>query len=162
MGKSKSTLTSKEKVTGLIYVLSLFLLTTGICAYILFMYNSDYHFANGKKDALTKLERVGVFQMTQSDYFEKITSIDNGVNKINPEVNASYEKREVNYTIGEVRKISDDNKYDARFRIFEQVASFYEMKLFDRERLAASQKNIEKFKIELDNCRAGVETLKNN
>ena len=61
-----------------------------------------------------------------------------------------------------MKKISDDNKYDARFRIFEQVASFYEMKLFDRERLAASQKNIEKFKIELDNCRAGVETLKNN
>ena len=162
MAKSKTALTSKEKVTGLIYVLSLFLFTTGICMYILFIYKSDYHFANGKKDALTKLERVSVFQAAQSDYFEKITSIDNGVNKINPDVNASYEKRELNYTIGEIKKISDDNKYDARFRIFGQVASFYEMKLFDRERLSASQKNIEKFKIELDNCRAGVETLKNN
>lgn len=162
MGKSKTTLTSKEKVTGLIYVLSLFLLTTGICAYILFVYNSDYHFTNGKRDALTKLGRVSVFQAVQSDCLEKITAIDNGVCKINPEVNASYEKREVHYIIGEVKKISDDNKYDARFRIFEQVASFYEMKLFDRERLAASQKNIEKFRIELDNCRAGVETIKNN
>ena len=43
-----------------------------------------------------------------------------------------------------------------------KAANFYEMKLFDRERLSASQKNIEKFKLELENCRAGVETLKNN
>lgn len=162
MGKSKTTLTSKEKVAGLIYVLSIFLITVGISAYILFLYNSDYHFLNGKKDALSKLERVHVFQSVQSDYFEKITTIDNNVCKINPDVNASYEKRELNYVIGEIKKISDDNKYDARFRIFGQVASFYEMKLFDRERLSASQKNIEKFRHELDNCRAGVETLKNN
>ena len=111
---------------------------------------------------MAKLERVREFQTAQTDYFDKITAIDNGVNRINPEVNASYEKRELNYTIGEVKKISSDNKYDTRFRIFEQIATFYEMKLFDRERLSASKRNIEKFKMELDNCRSGVETLKNN
>lgn len=162
MEKSSTVFTSKEKVTGLLYVISIFLVATGICAYILFVYKSDYHFANGKNEALAKLERVSVFQKAQSDYFDKITAIDNSVRKINPDVNASYEKRELNYTIGEVKKISVDNKYDARFKIFEQVATFFEMKLFDRERLAASQRNIEKFKMELDNCRSGVETLKNN
>ncbi|MBS7363429.1 MAG: hypothetical protein KIH03_06425 [Paludibacteraceae bacterium] len=163
MTKSNSTSTSNEKVTGLIYVLSLFLITAGICGYILFIHNSDYyHFANGKKDALSKLERVKEFQNAQSDYFEKITTIDENVNNINPNVNASYLKQNLYYTIGVVKKISSDNKYDARFRIFEQTANFYEMKLFDRECLSASQKNIEKFKLELDNCRAGVETLKNN
>ncbi len=162
MKNKNLSLTSKEKVVGLLYVVSLFLLTTGICTYILFVYDSDYQFANGKKEALAKLERVSVFQSAQSDYFDKITAIDNGVNRINPEVNASYEKRELNYVIGEVKKISSDNKYDSRFRIFEQIATFYEMKLFDRERLSASKRNIEKFKMELDNCRSGVETLKNN
>lgn len=162
MKNKNLSLTSKEKVVGLLYVVSLFLMTTGICSYILFIYNSDYQFANGKKEALAKLERVSEFQTAQSDCIDKITAIDNGVNRINPEVNASYEKRELNYTIGEVKKISSDNKYDTRFRIFEQIATFYEMKLFDRERLSASKRNIEKFKTELENCRSGVATLKNN
>lgn len=162
MAKNCTVLTSKEKVTGLLYVLSIFIITTGICSYILFLHNSDYEFANGKKEALEQLERVNSFRSAQSDYLNKIEEIDDKVNRINPEVNASYEKRELFYTIGEVKKVSADNKYDARYRIFEQVASFYEMKLFDRERLAASQRNIEKFKTELDNCRGGIETLKNN
>ncbi|MEE1083743.1 MAG: type VI secretion system transmembrane protein TssO [Paludibacteraceae bacterium] len=163
MAKSNSTSTSKEKVTGLIYVLSLFLITTGICGYILFVYNSDYRFANGKKDALSKLERVRNFQNAQSEYIEKIMAIDNSVNSIDPSVNASYLKQNLNYEIGEIKKISGDNnnKYDARFKIFDHVASFYEMKLFDKERLSVSLKNIEKFKADLDKCRGGVETLKN-
>lgn len=162
MAKNSTVLTSKEKVTGLLYVVTLFVITTVICSYILFLHNSDYEFSNGKKDALEKLERVNSFQSVQSSHFDKITEIDNSVNRINPEVNASYEKRELFYTIGEVKKVSTDNKYDARYRIFEQVASFYELKLFDRECLSASQRNIEKFKTELDNCRGGIETLKNN
>lgn len=154
--------TKKEKVTGLLHVVFLYLSTTLICAYILFAHNSDYQFANGKKSALEQLERVNAFQTVQSENMEKIVEIAEFVNRIKPDVNASYEKRELCYLIGEIRKISTDNKYDARYRIFEQVAAFYEMKLFDRERLSASQKNIEKFKVELDNCRGGVETLKNN
>ncbi|MCQ2189347.1 MAG: type VI secretion system transmembrane protein TssO [Paludibacteraceae bacterium] len=162
MGRSKTVLTSKEKEIGMMYVVLLYVLTTSACAYILFFYNADNQFANGKKEALAQMERVCQFQAAQSSHFDKITAIDNSVNKINPEVNASYEKREINYTIGELKKIYSDNKYDARYRIFEQAASFYELKLFDRERLTASQKNIEKFRRELDNCRGGVETLKNN
>lgn len=162
MAKKISSLTSKEKVTGLLYVVSLFIIIIGICSYILFVYRSEYHFVDGKNDALEKLERVNSFQNAQSDYYDKITEIDEMVSNINPDVNASYEKRELYYTIGEIKKVTSDNKYDLRYRIFEQVASFYEMKLFDRERLSASQRNIEKFKIELENCRSGIETLKNN
>ena len=115
MKKSNSTSTSNEKVTGLIYVLFLFLITAGICGYILFIHNSDYyHFANGKKDALSKLERVKEFQNAQSDYFEKITDIDDNVNNINPNVNASYLKQNLFYTIGVVKKISSDNKYSIK------------------------------------------------
>lgn len=163
MAKSNSTSTSKEKVTGLIYVLSLFLVTTGICGYFLFLYNADNRFSNGKSEALLKLERVRVFQKTQSDYLERISAIDNNVNSINPNVNALYLKQNVNYEIGEIKKISSDNnnKYDARFKIFDHIAAFYELKLFDRERLSVSQKNIEKFKIDLDKCQGGVEGLKN-
>lgn len=162
MAKSKATSTSKEKVTGLIYVFFLFLITTGICAYVLFVYNSDYHFANGKMEALSKLERVTSFRKAQEEYFSKVESINDHVSRINPEVNATYEKQELKYLLGEVKKISEVNKYDSRYAIFDYVAEFFEMKLFDRERLGATRYNIDKFKVALDKCRAGVESLKNN
>ncbi len=162
MAKSKTSTTSKEKVTGLLYVILLFVVTSSLCAYILFFYNSDYQFISGKKTALVDLERVNTFESAQSEYLEKIKEIDNNANRINTSLNATYEKRELTYKIGELRKISNDNKYDSRFKIFDQAAYFYELKIFDKERLSASLKNIDKFTEELDKCRAGVETLKNN
>lgn len=162
MAKSKATSTSMEKTIGLVYVLLIFLITTGICAYILFVRNSDYRFANGKKDAMYKVERVKAFQEAQAEYFDKIVAMEDYANQINPNVNASYQKNELKYIIGSVKKITADNKYDTRFRIFEQVADFYELKLFDREFLGVTVKNIDNLKVELDKCRGSVENLNNN
>jgi len=161
MGKSKTTLTSKERITGLLYVLLLFSVTSFVCAYILFINDSDYHFAKSKKDAIVQLERVKSFRDAQSDIDDQLSKIDALVNKINPALNASYEKRELSYLLGEVRKVYTDNKYDDRYRIYNIVADFYEMRVFERERLFASEKNIETFQKLLDNCRAGMDKLQN-
>lgn len=161
MGKSKTTLTSKEKITGLLYVLLLFSVTSFICAYILFINDSDYHFAKSKKDAIVQLERVKSFRETQSDIEDQLSKIDVLVNKINPALKASYEKPQLNYMLGEVRKVYTDNKYDDRYRIYNIVADYYEMIVFERERLFASEKNIETFQKLLDNCRAGMDKLQN-
>lgn len=161
MGKSKTTLTSKERITGLLYVLLLFSVTSFVCAYILFINDSDYHFAKSKKDAIVQLERVKSFRDAQSDIDDQLSKIDALVNKINPALNASYEKRELSYLLGEVKKVYTDNKYDDRYRIYNIVADFYEMRVFERERLFASEKNIETFQKLLDNCRAGMDKLQN-
>jgi len=161
MGKSKTTLTSKEKITGLLYVILLFSVTSFICAYILFINDSDYHFAKSKKEAVVQLERVKSFRDAQKENEDQLTKIETLVNKINPALNASYEKRELNYMLGEVRKIYTDNKYDDRYRIYNLVADFYELRVFERERLFASVKNIEKFQKLLDDCRAGMDKLQN-
>ncbi len=161
MGKSKTTLTSKEKITGLLYVLLLFSVTAFICAYILFINDSDYHFAKSKKDAVVQLERVKSFRDAQSDMEDQLSKIDALVNKINPALNASYEKRELNYMLGEVKKVYTDNKYDDRYRIYNTIADFYELRVFERERLFASEKNIERFQKLLDDCRAGMDKLQN-
>ena len=161
MGKSKTTLTSKEKITGLLYVLLLFSVTAFICAYILLINDSDYHFAKSKKDAVVQLERVKSFRDAQSDMEDQLSKIDALVNKINPALNASYEKRELNYMLGEVRKVYTDNKYDDRYRIYNTIADFYELRVFERERLFASEKNIERFQKLLDDCRAGMDKLQN-
>lgn len=161
MGKSKTTLTSKEKITGLLYVLLLFSVTSFVCAYILFINDSDYHFAKSKKDAIVQLERVKSFRDAQGDINDQLTKIDDLVNKINPALKASYEKRELSYLLGEIRKVYTDNKYDDRYRIYNIVADFYEMRVFERERLFASEKNIEIFQKLLDNCRAGMDKIQN-
>lgn len=162
MAKSKTASTSMEKLTGLIYVLFLFLITVGVSGYILFVYKSDYQFANGKKDAMEKIERIHKFQNAQSEYFEKIEKMDEYANAINPDIYASFNKNDLNYIIGELKKFSEDNKYDIRFQSFNQVATLYETKLCDKERLGVTIRNIEKIKVELDKCRTGIETLSNN
>lgn len=161
MGKSKATTTSNEKIIGLIYVLMLFLMTTGVCAYILFEQDMNTQFVNCKKDAMDKMERVSLFRDAQSEYFEKLTLIDDRLNSINPNVQANQLKGDVYYNVGVLKKVQSDNKYDLRFKIFGQLARFYEIKLTDKERLFASIKNIDLFKTELDDCRSGVEAYKN-
>lgn len=161
MGKSKATSTFNEKIVGLIYVLILFLVTTGICAHILFEQDMNNQFDNSKRDAMDKMERVSSFRNIQSEYFDRLTIIDDRLNSINPNVQANQLKGDLYYNVGVLKKVQNDNKYDLRFKIFGQLARFYEVKLTDKECLFASIKNIDLFKTELEECRSGVESYKN-
>ena len=49
-----------------------------------------------------------------------------------------------------------------RYKIFEQMAIFYELQLLDKDRLWNIQQNIEKFKSDLERCRANTENRRNN
>lgn len=161
MGKSKATSTFNEKIVGLIYVLILFLVTTGICTHILFEQDMNNQFDHSKRDAMDKMERVSSFRDVQSEYFDRLTIIDDRLNSINPNVQANQLKGDLYYNVGVLKKVQNDNKYDLRFKIFGQLARFYEVKLTDKECLFASIKNIDLFKTELEECRSGVESYKN-
>ncbi len=161
MGKSKATTTSKEKIIGLIYVLMLFLITTGVCTYILFEQDMNTQFVNSKRDAMDKMGRVSLFRAVQSEYFDRLTIIDDRLNSINPNIKATQLKGDLYYNVGVLKDVQSKYRHDLRFKIFGQLARFYEMKLTDKECLFASIKNIDLFKSELDDCRSGVEAYKN-
>ncbi len=161
MGKSKAQSTGKEKLAGFFYVFLVFLVASVVCSFILFFSGSDYRFAQSKQTALVQMERVSSFRKAQNSYIEKIEKINENVNQMNPGLNASQEKRDLNYEIGELQKIYTINKHDDRYRIFALLARYFELKLFDREQLYSSQKNIERFEAALERCRNGLETLSN-
>ncbi len=152
----------REKTIGFFYVLILFSLTTAICSFILFFSNSSFQLSGSKRSALEQMERVRRFEYSQNEIINKVKQADEKISRLDPGLNASYEKREVNYLLGEVRDVYLRYKWDERYRIFDHVATFYEFRISDKERLWNIKKNIEKFKIDLDRCRNNTENKKNN
>ncbi len=160
--ETSKTTNSREKNIGFFYVLILFCITTALCGYILFFSNNNYKALEGKKAILEQIQRVNDFEKVQRLQMEKIQQINKKIAQINPELKAAYEKRELNFLIGEVRNVYTQQKWDVRYKIFDQVATFYEFRMADRDRLWNIQQNIEKFKSDLERCRANTESRKNN
>lgn len=155
-------ISQRERTIVFFYVLILFVVFSSIGCFILFFMNSECHFAEGKLQALEQMSKVESFRTLQQKEMERILFVDNRIAKVDPSLNASYEKREINYALGEIRKLYVQNKHDGRYRMFEYMASFYELRMFDKERLWVSKKNIEMFNADLERCRSGVEKKKLN
>ncbi|MCQ2193714.1 MAG: type VI secretion system transmembrane protein TssO [Paludibacteraceae bacterium] len=153
---------NRERTIVFFYVLIIFLVASVLCCFILFFVRTDYQFADGKQAALEQMSKVESFRKVQMKELARIQFVDGRIAKVDPSLNASYEKREINYSLGEIRKLYVKNKHDDRYRMFEYVALFYEMRMFDKERLWSSKKNIELFNADLERCRSGVEKKKLN
>lgn len=162
MGQTKKNLfTTKEKALGIVYMLSLFLLVFGACSYLLFFSNPDFGSSSGKALALEQMKRINSFKEFQEERMEKIKALDDKVNSIDPGLNASYEKNEIRFVLGQFNDDYIQNKYDDRYRIFSLISKFYEYKLFDKERIWTSKKNIEQFVKDNEICQGCVEALNN-
>lgn len=158
--ETSKTTNSREKTIGFFYVLILFCTATGLSSYILF-FSSNYKPLEGKKTILEQIRRVNEFKEKQQLQMEKIQQINQKIAQINPELKAAYEKRELNFLIGEVRNVYTQQKWDVRYKIFDQVATFYELRMADKDRLWNIRQNIEKFKSDLERCRANTESRRN-
>ena len=152
----------KEKTIGFFYVLILFIVTTTLCSFILFFSNSDYRLLGDKESALKQMERIKRFEQAQLETMPKVEEVEEKVSKIDPELNASYKKREINYILGEIRNVYTQNKWDERYKIFDHIATFYEFYVSDKERLWSIRKNIDKFNADLERCWNNTENKKNN
>ena len=64
--------------------------------------------------------------------------------------------------MGEIRNVYTQQKWDVRYKIFDHIATFYEFQMSDKDRLWNIQQNIEKFKLDLERCRANTEIRRNN
>ena len=144
---------SQEKIIGLVYVVTIFFLTTALCGYILFFSTNSYQTLKGKKAILEQIHRVRVFEKEQAEQMDKIELINTKI---------THEKQEITLLLGEVRNVYLQHKWDNRYKIFEQMAVFYELQLLDKDRLWNIQQNIEKFKSDLERCRTNTENRRNN
>lgn len=160
--KTNKTMNQREKTIGFFYVLILFCTMTVLSSLILFFPNYNYHLSSNKKQALEQMDRIKNFEVKQMDMINKVLSAEEKINRIDPGLNASYEKREISYILGEIRNVYIQNKWDERYKIFDHTATFYEFRLSDREQLWSTKKNIEKFKADLERCRSNTENKKNN
>ena len=153
---------SQEKIIGLVYVVTIFFLTTALCGYILFFSTNSYQTLKGKKAILEQIHRVRVFEKEQAEQMDKNELINTKITQFDPSLKAIYEKQEITLLLGEVRNVYLQHKWDNRYKIFEQMAVFYELQLLDKDRLWNIQQNIEKFKSDLERCRTNTENRRNN
>ena len=153
---------SQEKIIGLVYVVTIFFLTTALCGYILFFSTNSYQTLKGKKAILEQIHRVRVFEKEQAEQMDKLELINTKITQFDPSLKAIYEKQEITLLLGEVRNVYLQHKWDNRYKIFEQMAAFYELQLLDKDRLWNIQQNIEKFKSDLERCRTNTENRRNN
>lgn len=157
--KKTNRFTAKEKTLGLFYMIMLFLAVSGTCSYFVFFSNPNLGSSNGKALALEGLKRISAFQKFQSERMEKLELLDGKVNSIDPGLKASYEKSEVKYMLGEFNKDYEENRFDDRYRIFALVSRFYDYKMFTKDRIWASKKNIQHFSEKYDFCEGCIESL---
>lgn len=108
------------------------------------------------------MERIKSFEIKQMEMINKVLNVEEKINRMDPGLNASYEKREISYLLGEIRDVYIQHNWDERYKIFDHVATFYEFRLSDREQLWSIKKNIEKFKADLERCRSNTENKKDN
>ncbi|MDH6309479.1 hypothetical protein M2451_003839 [Dysgonomonas sp. PFB1-18] len=158
--RKKQTKNQRERVIGFVYVSLLFAVTTALCCFCLFYYSSDDKTMAQKEFAIAKMDRIRGFQDMQSNEMVIIDSIYNKIRAFNPGINASYEENDIKFYLNDIKSIYDKNSYDGRYKIFNQVSSFYSMWFDDKKELWSKQQNIVTFKKNLEDCEIGLQKKK--
>lgn len=156
MGEIKETKNRKEKNIGLVYVTVLFLITSIACCWCLHYYADDKT-ETRKEFVIGKMDRIQEFQTIQSKQIVIIDSIYNKIRLFDPGINASYEENDIKFYLNDIKRLYDDHIYDGRYKVFDQLSSFYQMWFADRKELWSKQQNVIQFNKNLEDCRIGLE-----
>lgn len=89
--KSSKTVSERERFIGFVYVLTLFIVITGACGFILFKYAGTRHIFSNKIMVIKKMERQKEFQNIQSVQIVSADTLFSRIEQFEPGVNASYE-----------------------------------------------------------------------
>ena len=73
--KSSKAVSERERFIGFVYVLTLFIVITGACGFILFKYAGTRHIFSNKIMVIKKMERQKEFQNIQSSIMKKKESL---------------------------------------------------------------------------------------
>ncbi|MDU1906549.1 MAG: type VI secretion system transmembrane protein TssO [Dysgonomonas sp.] len=154
--RTKNTKNQKERTIGFIYVSLLFMAATFICCWCLFYY-SDNKTSSRKEFVIAKMDRIKEFQDIQSEKMVIVDSIYNKIREFNPGINASYEENDIKFYLTDIKKLYDNNNYDGRYKIFNQVSNFYNMWFADKKELWSKKENIVRFRKNLEDCEIGLQ-----
>lgn len=146
----------REKTIGFLYVSFLFLSATIGCCWLL-NYYSDNKNETRKEFVIAKMDRIRAFQEIQSQEMVIIDSIYHKIKDFNPGVNASYEENDIKFYLNDIKRLYEENRYDSRYKIFQQMPTFYNMWFADKKELWSKRHNIENFRKNLEDCQIGLQ-----
>ena len=155
--KSSKTVSERERFIGFVYVLTLFIVITGACGFILFKYAGTRHIFSNKIMVIKKMERQKEFQNIQSVQIVSADTLFSRIEQFEPGVNASYEENDIKFLINDLAKQWERNSFDKRNKMFWHLASVYEMWFADKKELWSKKDNIIKFKKNLEECEVGLQ-----
>jgi len=150
----------KEKVMGFAYVFLMFVAITATCCMLLFYYNSDFLKFTQKNFAVTKMNRLKEYRNSQSQAITTVDSLFYKINRFEPLVNAVYEENDINFMINQLKNNYEQHAWDARYKSFNHLASFYSMWFNDKKELWTKRDNIERQKKNLEECEIGLKNKK--
>ena len=140
--KSSKTVSERERFIGFVYVLTLFIVITGACGFILFKYAGTRHIFSNKIMVIKKMERQKEFQNIQSVQIVSADTLFSRIEQFEPGVNASYEENDIKFLINDLAKQWEKNSFDKRNKMFWHLASVYEMWFADKKELWSKQDNM--------------------
>ena len=102
--KSSKPVSERERFIGFVYVLTLFIVITGACGFILFKYTGTRHIFSNKITVIKKMERQKEFQSIQSAQIVNADTLFSRIEHFEPGINASYEENDIKFLINDLAK----------------------------------------------------------
>ena len=156
----KTYVNRKERIGGLIYVLLLFVLGTGLCGWLL-LSQSDIKSVFTHKDIVSsKMKRQQVFKREQTNSVATCDLTIKSIEAYDPSIKAVYEKNDIQFMINELHKKYELNRSDKRYMVYRHLGDFYQMWFNDRQYLWSLKSNVEYLKQNLADCELGLKVKK--
>lgn len=156
----KMAVSYRERVMSFFYVCILFLFTGGCCCFLIYIASADFSASKQKGAIMTKMEKIYTFRQIQKDYISTVDSLYNKIGSLQPGIHAQYEEDDIKYLLNDLKNVYQNNGWDNRYKIFLQIADFYQMWMTDKKELWGRQQNIINFKKNLEECEIGLESKK--
>ena len=155
---TKQTKNRREQIYGFVHVSLFFVVTTVVCCFCLSYYSNKSDAR--KENAIKKMERIRSFQSVQSEQAAAVDSISSKIRNFNLTIQARYEEDDIKHHLNNIKDLYEKNDHDKRYKIFYQVADFYNMWFADKKELWSREQNIVEFKKNLEDCSIGLQKKK--
>lgn len=147
----------RERIMGFIYILLIFMASSGICIWYLFGRNDDLKLFTQKESVVTRMDRMREYRQVQERYAPRIDSLYRRIDRFQPDVIASYEENEINILIRELGDVYERHSYDKRYKVFRHSADYCRMWFDDKKEYWGLRENIARFHRDLEACEIGLQ-----
>lgn len=149
------TINKREKRINLIYLILLFVVTTGGACWFIYK-DYDFRIFTQKDYVISKMERVKEFQSAQQHHKPLMDSLYRKIKEFDPSLNAVYVENDIKFMINDLHVVYEKNNLDGRYKAFQHVSDFFKMFYEDKKILWHIQQDIVYFQKQLEECEAGL------